>query len=135
MFFRQEHRVDTKKEEFKEVNRLVRETVKESGVENGFCLVFCPHTTAGITVNERESGLKKDFLNYFKKIAPREQGYEHDKGPETNAHAHIRSVLTGNNTVIPVENSELVLGTWQNIFLVEGDGPRKRSIKVYVYGE
>ncbi len=127
--------VKTGDEELVNITSRVSEKLSETGIENGFCLVFCPHTTAGIFVNERESGLKEDMLSFLKETAPKGQGYKHDRGPETNAHAHIRNMLTGESTVLPVEDGKLVLGTWQNVFLLESDGPRTRNVNIYVMGE
>lgn len=105
--------------------------VKESlgGIISGVCIVFTPHTTTGIIVNENEDGLKGDILDLLNEIVPIRRGYRHDR-IDDNAHAHLKSLLLGPSVAIPVENGELILGTWQRIFFVELDGPRRR--KVYV---
>ncbi len=100
----------------------------ESLVEgNGIVTVFTPHTTCSLLINEDETGLKEDILDFYSKLAP-EGSYRHNR-VDNNAHSHLRSLFNISLT-IPVVNGKLVLGTWQSIFLLESDGPRTR--KVYV---
>ncbi len=114
-----------------DITASVEESLRESGVENGICLVSTLHTTTGVTVNEADPALMKDILNLLESIAPESEGYLHDHG-KRNAHAHLRATLLGNSVIIPVEKGKLVLGTWQRILFFELDGPRRRRICVKI---
>jgi secondary thiamine-phosphate synthase enzyme len=109
----------------------VAQALRESGIENGICLVYTLHTTTGLTVNEADGALIEDILNLLERIAPRGAGYRHDRG-DGNAHAHLRAILLGSSVVIPVERMRLALGTWQRILFFELDGPRRRSVFVRI---
>lgn len=110
----------------KEVGRLV----KESNIMNGICVVFVPHTTAGITINENaDPDVVRDFLMEINKIVPFSDGYRHVEG---NSAAHIKSSMMGFSETIIVEDGRLVLGTWQGIYLMEFDGPRIRKVHVKI---
>lgn len=119
--------------EFIDITGEVQEAVDKAGIEEGVAVVFTKHTTTAITINENESRLLGDFEKALDKLAPRGAGYGHDE-IDSNAHAHIRSVLIGPSETIPVHGGTLVLGTWQRIFLVEFDGPRNRNVIVQVTG-
>ena len=106
----------------------VAETLPEE-IDDGVCTVFVPHTTAGVVVNENESGLLSDVERALERIVPRGDGYEHD-AVDDNADAHLRSMLLGESVSVPVEGGELALGTWQSVLFVECDGPRTRSLRV-----
>ncbi|MHC1635439.1 MAG: secondary thiamine-phosphate synthase enzyme YjbQ [Candidatus Methanospirareceae archaeon] len=108
-----------------EVNRLVK------GVEAGVCVIFTKHTTTGIIINENESGLKNDILDLLNKLIPKGGGYQHDR-IDDNAHSHLRAILLGSSVTVPIEDGKLALGTWQSIFFVECDGPRRREVYVKV---
>lgn len=109
-----------------EIRRIVRET----GVQNGVCHVYVPHTTAGITINEdADPTVKRDVLYELNKVIPLQDGYQHAEG---NAAAHIKTILVGPSLTVLVENGQLVLGTWQGIFFCEFDGPRRRRVLVKV---
>ncbi|MDD1759246.1 MAG: secondary thiamine-phosphate synthase enzyme YjbQ [Methanothrix sp.] len=112
----------------------VAQALRESGVENGICLVYSLHTTTGLTVNEADGALIEDILDLLERIAPRGAGYRHDRG-DGNAHAHLRATLLGSSVVIPVERMRLALGTWQRILFFELDGPRRRSIFVRIISD
>jgi secondary thiamine-phosphate synthase enzyme len=112
----------------------VEQTLQESGVEKGICLVHTLHTTTGLTINEADGALINDILNLLERIAPKGAGYQHDRG-DGNAHAHLRATLLGNSVIIPVEGRKLALGTWQRILFFELDGPRRRSIFVRVIAD
>lgn len=113
----------------------VENTVKESGIRNGLCLVFAPHATAAIVANEHERGLMEDILRKIKEEFPENGKWQHNI-IDDNAHAHLASAFIGADRVFPVINGRLVRGTWQNIFLVEMDGPRGyRRVIVEVIGE
>ncbi|MBU7024779.1 MAG: YjbQ family protein [Theionarchaea archaeon] len=94
--------------------------------ETGVLVAYCTHTTAGIYVNENESGLRDDVLMILEKLVPPIQ-YKHDR-VDNNADSHLKAILVGNSAVIPVENGKLCLGTWQRLFFCEFDGPRRRKV-------
>jgi secondary thiamine-phosphate synthase enzyme len=119
-----------KREEIVDVTSDVREAVKKHGKGNA-CLVYVPHATCAIIVNENyDKAVCRDIINYLKKQIP-EGVWEHDK-IDNNADSHIKSTLLGPGQVIPIENRELLLGRWQGIALAELDGPRKRKIVVKI---
>ncbi|MBU0490659.1 MAG: secondary thiamine-phosphate synthase enzyme YjbQ [Chloroflexi bacterium] len=108
----------------------VQRVIRESGVQNGVCHIFVPHTTAGVTINEdADPTVKRDMLHELNKVIPFQDGYHHAEG---NAAAHIKSTLVGPSLTVLVENGRLVLGTWQGIFFCEFDGPRQRRVLVKV---
>lgn len=118
-----------------DITRDVERVVQESGVKNGICVIHAPHATAAVILNEHESGLMIDILNKLRELFPPDAKYLHNR-IDDNAHAHIASALLGSSKVLPVVNSRLVRGTWQNVFLVELDGPRnRREVVVQVLGE
>jgi secondary thiamine-phosphate synthase enzyme len=104
------------------------------GEPNGAAaLVYVPHTTAGVTINEHADPLvARDFEQALEKIAPEEWGWQHIEEGEENAPSHIRAALMGPQVVIPLREGELALGTWQGVFFCELDGPRTRSVYVTV---
>lgn len=95
----------------------------------GTCTVFVPHTTAGVTINEPESGLLTDIERLLRSLVPDDDDYTHDR-IDDNATAHLRSILLGSDVTVPVTDGRLDLGTWQSILLVEGAGPRQRRVRV-----
>jgi secondary thiamine-phosphate synthase enzyme len=110
-----------------DITKEVEEEVKKSGVKEGICVVFVPHTTAGITINENaDPTVKEDILSALDKIIPN-ISFKHLEG---NSDAHIKASLVGSSVTVLIENGELVLGTWQGIYFCEFDGPRRR--KVYI---
>lgn len=100
-------------------------------VESGVCTVFVPHTTAGVVVNERETGLLSDVERALDGLVPRDGEYDHDE-VDDNADAHLRAMLLGESASVPVADGALALGTWQSVLFVECDGPRTRSLEVTV---
>ena len=100
-------------------------------VERGTCLVFVGHTTAGVTINEAEAGLRSDLRAALERLAPSDEEYRHDR-IDDNAAAHLRATLLGSSVTIPIEDGTLALGTWQSILFVECDGPRTRRLRVTV---
>ncbi len=119
--------------EFVNITRSVREAVKETGVSDGICIVFVPHTTAGVTINENaDPSVVQDVIMELNKIVPFEDSYRHGEG---NSPAHIKASLMGCSQSVFVESGELVLGTWQGIFFCEFDGPRNRQVHVKVISE
>jgi len=116
--------------EMVDVTDRVQAAVRTSGVENGICLVFVPHTTAGLTVQENsDPDVQKDLLAALAHAAQEglPSGYRHAEG---NGPAHVKTSLVGNSTTILIDGGELVLGVWQGIYLCEFDGPRTRRVLV-----
>lgn len=117
-----------------DITSEIESLVVNSQVASGIILVFTPHTTAGIICNESETNLKEDILKVLKALEQNSKffgGFEHDRD-EGNAHAHIVSSISGNSQSFIVENGRLKLGVWQNIMLLEMDGPREREIWVQI---
>lgn len=123
--------VKTKRQqEMIDITSKVMHVIKDSGVSSGSCIIFVPHTTAGITINENaDPDVQRDILAALEKIVPTDGKYYHVEG---NAHAHVKSSIMGCQTAILIESGRLVLGTWQGIFLCEFDGPRTRTVLVKV---
>jgi secondary thiamine-phosphate synthase enzyme len=119
-----------------DITREVERVVEESGVRNGLALIFAPHATAAVVLNEHEAGLMEDIIQKIVEFTePGHSKWRHNT-IDDNAHAHIGSALFGQERVLPVVNGRLVRGIWQNVFLVEMDGPRReRSVLVTVMGE
>jgi secondary thiamine-phosphate synthase enzyme len=116
--------------EFIDITAKVQETVAGSGLAEGLCMLFVPHTTAAITINESaDPSVKSDILMILNQAVPWEAAYRHREG---NSPAHIKSTLVGASELIAVEKARLVLGTWQGIFFCEFDGPRRRRVHVKV---
>ena len=113
-----------------DITSEVEGIVADSGVKDGLCLVFVPHSTAAIVLTENEEGLKKDWLAVLKKLV---SGFDflHDR-IDNNADSHILSGLLGQGKTLPVEKGRLIRGTWQQIFLAELDGPRERRVSVSI---
>ncbi len=109
----------------------VQKEVEKSGVEDGIAVVYTPHTTTAIVINENEPGLKKDMIFVLDKLVPKGAGYMHDE-IDNNADSHLRAMLLGNSVVVPITNGRLELGTWQRILFLELDGPRSRRVIVKV---
>ena len=130
MFEKYEIMVDTASEGLEKVTDEIDERIDKSGMDEGICTVFSRHTTAGIIVNEDEKGLRQDVFDSFRRIVPEDKSYGHNRGHDGNATSHIKNVLTGPGETIPFENGKLDLGTWQEVFLVETDGPRRRTIVI-----
>jgi secondary thiamine-phosphate synthase enzyme len=114
--------------EMKDITSSVQQEISKTGVREGICVVYVPHTTAGITINEgADPAVCQDIVNKLNELAPPGAGYLHLEG---NADSHIKTSLMGSSVTVPVEKGRLVLGTWQKIFFCEFDGPRSR--KAYV---
>ncbi len=117
-----------KKAEFIDITRDVRSAVMESGVKDGVCYVFVPHTTAAVTINEgADPAVLHDMVGAFDKIAPDEPFFKHAEG---NSDAHVKSSMVGASLHVIISRGELVLGTWQAIYFCEFDGPRQRKVLV-----
>ncbi len=116
--------------EFVDLTREINQVVKKSGVQEGFCLVYVPHTTAGVTINEgADPDVVKDILKHLEEMVPAGKRFLHAEG---NSDAHIKSSLVGASQFIPITGGKLALGTWQAVFFCEFDGPRTRNVLVQV---
>ena len=116
--------------EMQDITAKIRKAVSESGVRDGICMVFVPHTTAAVTINENaDPDVVRDFTKEIGKIVPWEDGYLHMEG---NSAAHLKSSMIGFSEHIIIEEGRLQLGTWQGIYFCEYDGPRNRHVKVKI---
>jgi secondary thiamine-phosphate synthase enzyme len=116
--------------QFIDITSHVNDKIRKAGIETGLCMLFIPHTTAAITINESaDPNVKKDIEMALDKLAPWDDGYRHMEG---NSAAHIKSTLVGASELVAVENSQIVLGTWQGIFFCEFDGPRTRKVHLKI---
>jgi secondary thiamine-phosphate synthase enzyme len=120
-----------------DITRQTDESIKASGLQDGIVTIFVPGSTASITTIEYEVGLKKDFPKMLARIAPSEIEYEHDNTwHDGNGHSHVRASLVGPSLTVPFKNKSLMLGTWQQIVLIEMDTrPRERKIVLQIVGE
>ncbi|WP_158056319.1 secondary thiamine-phosphate synthase enzyme YjbQ [Halorussus halophilus] len=114
-----------------DVTEKVRDELQGQNVSDGLCTVFVQHTTAGVVVNEAESGLLEDIESFLQNIVPDHDDYRHDR-IDDNADSHLRALLLGESATVPIEDGELALGTWQKLLFVECDGPRTRRVRVTV---
>jgi len=120
----------TRRAELVNITDRVAEAVARSGVVDGTCHVFIPHTTAGVTINEgADPDVAGDVISHLAELVPKEAVFEHEEG---NSDSHIKTVLVGPSCVAPVRQGKLALGTWQAVFLCEWDGPRTRRVEVGV---
>jgi secondary thiamine-phosphate synthase enzyme len=113
-----------------DITKEIQKFIRESGVKNGICVVYVPHTTAGITINENsDPDVVRDFLHEISKIVPLSDGYRHSEG---NSAAHIKSSMIGFSQTIIIDGGRLLLGTWQGIYFMDFDGPRIRKVHVKI---
>jgi secondary thiamine-phosphate synthase enzyme len=119
-----------KRVELIDITSQVQNIVKRSGVKEGVCYVYVPHTTAAVTINENaDPSVINDIQNYLNKLVPFDGPYSHAEG---NSDAHIKTSFMGCSKTIVVTNGDLLLGTWQGIFFCEFDGPRNRKVHIKV---
>jgi len=119
-----------RRNEFIEVTGEVKKIVEKSNIKDGFVILYVPHTTAGVTINENaDPSVKADILNTLDKLVPPNAGYSHLEG---NADSHIKSTIIGVSQLVHIINGRMSLGTWQGIFFCEFDGPRTRKMIVQV---
>lgn len=124
-----------KKEEIIDITDKVKEIVFDSNVKDGICLVFVPHATAAIMVNENnDPSVSEDILSALNKIIPEKANYKHDI-TDNNAASHIKALIIGCSKAIPIKKGILALGIWQAIALAEFDGPKERKINISLIGE
>jgi secondary thiamine-phosphate synthase enzyme len=120
-----------KRVEMIDITREIAEAVKKDTLKNGMVVIYVPHTTAGITINEgADPDVQRDILEKLRSLVPEHDDYHHGEG---NSDAHIKASLLGSSVTVLVDQEKLVLGTWQHIFFVEGDGPRTRTIYVQTF--
>jgi secondary thiamine-phosphate synthase enzyme len=120
------------RDEMVDITSRVAEAVRASGLAEGWALVYCPHTTAGITINENaDPDVVDDVLATLRRLVPRDAGYAHAEG---NSDGHVKASLMGSSVTVPVAEGRLVLGTWQGIYFCEFDGPRTRKVLVTAVG-
>ena len=134
----QSMKIETKGEtDLIDITRKVENFVKDSGITSGIVTVFVPGSTAGITTIEYESGAIKDFQKAIERIAPKNIHYDHDaRWGDGNGYSHIRAALLGPSITVPFSSSSLLLGTWQQIVLVDFDNrSRKRDVILQIIGE
>jgi len=113
-----------------DITSQVKAFLRSVAVSSGVIVVYVPHTTCGITINENaDPSVKEDITSFLSRIIPFDGTYSHAEG---NSDAHIKSSVTGSSVTVIIESGSLILGTWQGIFLAEYDGPRKRSILIKV---
>ena len=109
-----------------DVTDQVRDAVRAGGVLDGVCLIYSPHTTCGVTVNEGwDPAVASDAIGHLRELVPQGKAYRHAEG---NSDSHIKTILVGNSAAVPVAGGDLKLGRWQAIFLCEFDGPREREL-------
>ncbi|PKN34875.1 MAG: hypothetical protein CVU61_05785 [Deltaproteobacteria bacterium HGW-Deltaproteobacteria-19] len=111
-----------------DITDALQSAVREQGLENGLCIVFVPHTTAAVTINENaDPDVVRDILAATEKLVPADGSYRHQEG---NSDAHVKASLFGASETVIIEGGRLVLGTWQSVFFCEFDGPRTRKVLV-----
>ncbi len=114
-----------------DITSSIQKEISKSGVKEGVCIIYVPHTTAGMTINEgADPAVCDDIMAKLNELVPPNAGYRHGEG---NADSHIKASLLGSSVSVLVENGSLVLGTWQKIFFCEFDGPRSRRVYLKIY--
>ncbi|MEJ2636462.1 MAG: secondary thiamine-phosphate synthase enzyme YjbQ [Calditrichia bacterium] len=124
-----------KKREYINITDKVEEIVRKSGAQEGMVLVSAMHITAGVYVNDAESGLIQDIDEWLEKLAPFNPNYRHHRTGETNGDAHLKSMLVHHEVIVPITEGRLDLGPWQQIYYAEFDGQRRKRLIIKVMGE
>lgn len=120
----------SRREQFIDLTDDIARLINESGISEGVCHIYVPHTTAGVTINEgHDPSVVHDILMHLNKLVPPGGGYTHLEG---NSDAHIKAFLAGTEKTIPVSGGKLLLGNWQRIFFCEFDGPRQRKVFIKI---
>ena len=115
---------------FQDITVDVRQIVAQSAVSDGVCILFCPHTTAGLTLNENwDPAVRHDMGLVFDELVEQRPDFQHGEG---NSPAHVKSTLVGSNLTLLIDNGKLLLGSWQGVYLAEFDGPRTRKVLVKI---
>jgi secondary thiamine-phosphate synthase enzyme len=123
------------KREFRNITADVKHAVEKSGIQNGIVLVGVQHSNAAVFLNEEEPGLVKDVDAWLEKLAPFREDYAHGARFESNASAHLQSLLLGTQVIVPLQAGRLELGPWQQVMYAELDGQRPKRILIQVLGE
>ena len=127
-----EYTLSAQKENFYNITAQIREAVTQSGTQSGIAVVFCPHTTAGITINENaDPDVVHDMLLGLAKAYPNRSEFRHGEG---NSAAHLKASAVGSSETVIIEDGKLVLGTWQTVYFCEFDPPRSRKFYMKVVG-
>ena len=122
--------IKTDKEAFYNITSYVKDAVEKSGVKNGICVVYCPHTTAGITINENaDDDVQRDVVFALKTVFPRFPEFRHDEG---NSDGHVKSSVIGASETLIIDDGKLVLGWWQDVYFAEFDPPRTRNFYIKI---
>ena len=124
-----------KRREYINITRKVEDAVAKSGIKEGMVLVSAMHITAGVWVNDNESGIISDIDEMIDSIAPFGRDYRHHRTGEDNGDAHLKSILVHNQTILPITDGQLDLGPWQQVFYAEFDGRRRKRAIIKVIGE
>lgn len=124
-----------KKREYINITNKVAAAVEKSGIKEGFVLVSAMHITAGVYVNDAEEGIIEDIDEWLEKLAPFRKDYKHHQTGETNADAHLKSLLIHHEVIVPITDSKLDLGPWQQIYYAEFDGQRRKRVIIKAIGE
>ena len=117
------------------ITERLKQITHDSGIREGFCLVSAMHITAGIWVNDEESGLKEDFWEWIEKLAPTNLDYRHHRTGEDNGDAHLKRTVVGQQAMLPITAGKLDLGPWEQVFYAEFDGRRRKRVVVKLIGE
>jgi secondary thiamine-phosphate synthase enzyme len=122
-----------KRTEFVDITDKIKEIIKKSNVKDGIAIIYIPHTTAAIIINENyDPSVTEDITTTLNRLIPHSQQYAHTEG---NADAHIKASIIGSTRTVFIENGEMVFGTWQGIFFCEFDGPRRRKVHVKIIAD
>jgi secondary thiamine-phosphate synthase enzyme len=124
-----------KKREYVNITAEVETAVRDSGVQEGMALVSAMHITAGVFINDNESGFLKDLDDFLERLAPQDGYYRHHRTGETNGDAHLKNVVIHHQVIIPVTGGLPDLGPWQQVFYAEFDGQRQKRVVIKVMGE
>lgn len=124
-----------KPREYINITDSVADVVERSGIRDGFALVSAMHITAGVYVNDAESGIIRDIDEMLERLAPSGRDYHHHQTGESNGDAHLKSLLIHHEVIIPVTGQQLDLGPWQQVYYAEFDGQRKKRVVIKVVGE
>jgi len=127
---------NTKKHrEYVNITGDVAEVIRRSGIEEGMVLVSAMHITAGVFVNDAESGLLADIDEWLEQLAPYDDGYRHHRTGETNGDSHLKNLLVHHEVILPITEGNLDLGPWQQVFYAEFDGQRPKRLVIKAMGE
>lgn len=121
--------------EYINITSDVEKVVYDSGIQEGFVLVSAMHITAGVYVNDAESGLIQDIDEWLERLAPYRDSYRHHHTGETNGDSHLKNLLIGHEVIVPITNGQLDLGPWQQVYYAEFDGQRRKRLVIKAIGE